>query len=187
MSELLAFDKETNQMTHRPSSAALPIAYVVLRILIVLNLLMAAAILVLLLLSPNEKWIMSAFKLTPGPDAERLIIGLRAIAVIGLAAIPLNHAVLKRLVAMVETVGVGDPFVAANAYRLQAIAWLLLALQLLSLVIAGIAKAVSTPAHPVDLDAGFSINGWLAVLLTFILARVFAEGTLMREDLEGTV
>jgi len=25
------------------------------------------------------------------------------------------------------------------------------------------------------------------VLLTFILARVFAEGTLMREDLEGTV
>jgi hypothetical protein len=37
------------------------------------------------------------------------------------------------------------------------------------------------------LDAGFSINGWLAVLLTFLLARVFAEGTLMREDLEGTV
>jgi hypothetical protein len=106
---------------------------------------------------------------------------------VGLAAIPLNHAVLKRLLAMVETVGVDDPFVAANAYRLQAIAWLLLALQLLSLVIAGIAKAVSTAAHPLDLDAGFSINGWLAVLLTFILARVFAEGTLMREDLEGTV
>ena len=29
--------------------------------------------------------------------------------------------------------------------------------------------------------------GWLAVLLTFLLARVFAEGTLMRDDLEGTV
>ena len=40
---------------------------------------------------------------------------------------------------------------------------------------------------PVHLDAGFSINGWLAVLLTFLLARVFAEGTLMREDLKGTV
>jgi hypothetical protein len=25
------------------------------------------------------------------------------------------------------------------------------------------------------------------VILTFVLARVFAEGTLMREDLEGTV
>jgi hypothetical protein len=81
----------------------------------------------------------------------------------------------------------GDPFVALNASRLQAIAWVLLALQLLSLVIAAIAKTVSTPAHPVDLDAGFSINGWLAVLLTFLLARVFAEGALMRDDLEGTV
>jgi hypothetical protein len=54
-------------------------------------------------------------------------------------------------------------------------------------VIGTIGKSVSTPAHPVDLDAGFSINGWLAVLLTFLLARVFAEGTRMREDLEGTV
>ncbi|HEX3231559.1 MAG TPA: hypothetical protein VHQ95_21450, partial [Pyrinomonadaceae bacterium] len=68
-----------------------------------------------------------------------------------------------------------------------AIAWTLLALQLLSLVIGAIAKSVSTPAHPVHLDAGFSINGWLAVLLTFLLARVFAEGTHMRDDLEGTV
>ena len=169
------------------SSPALPIAYVVLRILIVLNWLMGAAILALLLVTPNEQWIMSAFKLSPSPDAERLVFGLRAIAVLGLVAIPLNHVVLKRLLAMVETVRAGDPFVAANAYRLQAIAWALLALQLLSLVIGAIGESVSSPAHPVDLDAGFSINGWLGVLLTFLLARVFAEGTLMREDLEGTV
>ena len=64
---------------------------------------------------------------------------------------------------------------------------MLLALQLLGLVIAAIGRAISTPAHPVDLDAGFSINGWLAVLLTFVLARVFAEGARMREDLEGTI
>jgi hypothetical protein len=31
-------------------------------------------------------------------------------------------------------------------------------------------------------DAGFSINGSPAVLLTFLLAQVFAEGTLMRDD-----
>ena len=169
------------------SSAALPIAYVVLRILIVMNWLMGAVILALLVASANEQWIMSAFKLSPSPDAERLIMGLRAIAVLGLAVIPLNYAVLKRLLAMVETVRGGDPFVAANASRLQAIAWALLALQLLSLVIGAIAKTVSTPAHLLHLDAGFSINGWLAVLLTFLLARVFAQGALMREDLEGTV
>jgi Protein of unknown function (DUF2975) len=169
------------------SSAALPIAYVALRILIVVNWLMGAAILALLVVIPNEQWIMAAFKLSPSPETSRLIVGLRAIAVVGLAVIPLNYAVLKRLLAIIETVREGDPFVAANAYRLQAIAWALLALQLLSLVIGAIAKAVSTPAHPLHLDAGFSINGWLAVLLTFVLARVFAEGTLMREDLEGTV
>src|SRR6266576_878255 len=169
------------------SSAALPIAYVMLRILIVVNWLGGSAILALLVVMPNEQWIMAAFKLSPSPEAERLVMGLRAIAVLGLAAIPLNYAVLKRLLAIVETVRAGDPFVAANASRLQAIAWMLLAVNLLSIVIGAIAKTVSTPAHPLHLNAGFSISGWLAVLLTFLLARVFAEGTLMREDLEGTV
>jgi len=174
---------------YRPasSSAALPIAYVVLRILVVANWLMAAMILALLIALPNRQWIMSAFDLSPSPDAERVIMGLRAIALLGLAAIPLNYMVLRRLLAIVETVRAGDPFVAANAHRLQAIAWALLALQLLSIVIGAIGRSVSSPAHPVNLDAGFSINGWLAVLLTFLLARVFAEGTLMRDDLEGTV
>jgi DUF2975 family protein len=169
------------------SSPALPIAYLVLRILIVVNWVSAVAIIALLVVMPNEQWIMSAFKLSPSPDTDRLIMGLQAIAVIGLAAIPVNYVVLKRLLAIVETVRSGDPFVAANASRLQAIAWALLTLQLLSLVIGAITKAISTPEHPLHLNAGFSITGWLAVLLTFLLARVFAEGALMREDLEGTV
>jgi len=169
------------------SSVALPIAYILLRILIVVNWLGGAAILALLIVLPNEQWIMTAFKLSPSPEAARLVLGLRAIAVLGLTATPLNHAVLKRLRAILETVRGGEPFVAANASRLQAIAWVLLALNLLSIVIGAIAKAVSTPAHPLHLDAGFSINGWLAVLLTFVLARVFAEGALMRRDVEGTV
>ena len=100
-------------------------------------------ILALLVVVPNEQWIMSAFDLSPSPEAERLVMGLRAIAVLGLAAIPLNYSVLKRLLAIVETVRAGDPFVAANADRLQAIAWALLTLQLLSLVIDAIAEAVS--------------------------------------------
>ena len=174
-------------MSKPASSAALPIAHVVLRILIVLNWLSGAAIATLLVAMPNRQWIMSAFHLPPSPDADQLIMGMRAIAVVGLVGIPLNHVVLRRLLAIVETVRAGDPFVTANASRLQAIAWALLALQLLSLVVGAIAKAVSTPGHPLHLQAGFSISGWLAVLLTFLLARVFAEGALMREDLEGTV
>ena len=174
-------------MNTQPYSAALPVARLVLRFLVVLNWFYGAAILVLLVAMPTEKWILSAFGLTPSPEADRIITGLHAVAVIGLITVPLNHLVLKRLQAMVESVRAGDPFVAANAFRLKAIAWVMLALQLLSIVVGAIARAVSTPEHPLHFDAGFSISGWLAVLLMFVLARVFAEGALMREDLARTV
>ena len=36
-------------------------------------------------------------------------------------------------------------------------------------------------------DWSFSLTPWLAVVLLFVLARVFDEGTRMRDDLEGTV
>lgn len=171
----------------RSYPVALPMASVALRILIVLNWLVGAAFLALLFLAPHEQWIMTAHKLSPSPEAERLIFGLRVIVVLILAMIPLNHVVLKRLLAIVETVRAGDPFVATNAYRLRAIAWVLLAAQLLSLVIGAIGAALSTPVRPVDVDAGFSISGWLAVLLAFVLARVFADGESMRRDLKGTI
>ena len=168
------------------SSALVPIAIVVLWILIVVNWVSGSAILTQLVAKPTRRWIMSALELSPSPEAERSIFGLRAIAVLGLVAIPLNHVVLRRLLAIVETVRAGDPFVAANASRLRAIAWMLLALILLGLVIGAIAKSVSSPGHPLQIDAGFSINGWLVVLLTFVLAHVFANGTLLRDHRERT-
>lgn len=169
-------------------SAALPIAYVMLRLLILLNWLLGAAVLALLVATiVAEQWTMTALGISPSSYIPSIMPGLRAIAALGLLTIPLNHAVLKRLLAIVETVRWGDPFVGANASRLQTIAWALLGLQLLSMVIGGIGKAISTPENPVRLDAGFSTSGWLAVLLTFVLARIFAEGARMREDLEGTV
>jgi hypothetical protein len=169
------------------SSAALPLARLLLRILIVANWLWGVAILVLLFGVPNRAWIMSALDLAQSPEADRVVLGLRATVVLGLAVIPLNYVFLTRLLAIIETVRAGDPFVAENAKRLQLMAWAMLGLQLLGMVIGAIVKAVSTPAHPINIDTGGSINGWLAVLLTFLLARVFAEGSHMRDDLEGTV
>jgi Protein of unknown function (DUF2975) len=169
-------------------STALPVAYVVLRILIALNWLMGAGIVGLLIMSvANEPWLMSAFKLSDSTEARSVLMGLRVIMVLGLAAIPLHYIILKRLLAIVDTVRAGDPFVAANGSRLQTIAWVLVVLNLLSLVIGAVGASISTEKYPLHLDAGFSINGWLAVLLTFVVARVFAAGTVMREDLEGTV
>ena len=169
-------------------STALPLAWITLRILMVLNWLCGAAILALLIATIVAKeWTFTALGITPEDNIRTIIVGLQFVAVLGLVAVPLNHALLKRLLAMVETVRQGDPFVAANAYRLNAIAWILLALQIISMVIGGIGEAISTPENPIELDAGFSASGWLAVVLAFVLARVFAEGALMREDLEGTV
>jgi hypothetical protein len=169
-------------------STALPVAYVFLRLLVLLNWLGGLAILALLIATiVAQEWTFTALGITPESGIPSMIMGLRIIAALGLVGVLLNNAILQRLVAMVETVRVGDPFVAANAYRLNAIGWVLVALQFLGLTIAAVGKIISTPANPVALDAGFSINGWLAVLLTFVLARVFAEGTLMREDLDGTI
>jgi hypothetical protein len=168
-------------------SAALPIARIVLRIAIVLNWLFAAAVLVLLFVMPHERWLMTIFKLTPSPEATRIVWGMRGIAVIGLVTIPLYHLILTRLLAMVNTARAGDPFVAANAARLQTIAWIMVALQFFGLAVAIIVRMISSLEHPVNISAGPSIAGLLAILLTFVLARVFAEGARMREDLEGTV
>jgi hypothetical protein len=40
---------------------------------------------------------------------------------------------------------------------------------------------------PLHFKYDFSLTPWLAVLLLFVLARVFEQGAHMREDLEGTV
>jgi hypothetical protein len=173
--------------TKPSSSTALPIARAVLRVLIVVNWLWALAILALLFVIPNAKWIMSEFALSPSPEADHVILGLRLIAGIGLLTIPLNYLILKRLLAIIDTVRDGNPFVATNAARLKAIAWTLFTLQILGLVIESIARAIAVPGHPLHLHQGLSVNGWLAVLLTFLLAQVFAEGARMREDLEGMV
>lgn len=171
----------------REHSTALPIAYVTLRIVIILNWLFGAAILALLIYSLiNEPWMIRALGVSGFAGPRWVIMAMRGIAALGLVAIAANYAVLKRLLAIIVTVRRGDPFVAENAYRLNAIAWFLLALQILSLVIAIIGKAIAAHGQ-FRVDAGFSIPGWLAVILTFVLARVFAEGTLMRDDLEGTV
>jgi hypothetical protein len=169
-------------------STALPAAWILLRILIILNWVIGGLIAALLISTlVAREWTFTALGIGPQDQIRSIIVGLQLVAALGLATIPLNHGMFTRMLRIVETVRLGEPFIAANAYRLNAIAWILLALQIISMIIGGIGRVVSTPHHPLHLDAGFSWTGWLAVALTFVLARVFAEGTLMREDLEGTI
>jgi hypothetical protein len=95
------------------------------------------------------------------------------------------HVLLSRLLAVVETVRSGDPFVPENAARLKTIAWCVLATQLLDLTFGMLAATLNAAGSNVDWK--FSVTGWVAVVLLFVLARVFEEGTLMREDLETMI
>jgi hypothetical protein len=146
----------------------------VLRGLIVANWLYGAAIAILLVAMPTRPWIMSALGLLPSPEADRVVFGLRAIAMIGLATIPINYFILERMRVIVDTVRAGNAVTALNAHRLEAIGWALVALQMLGLIVGAIVRVISTPSHPLDIDAGFSIEGWFAILLTFVFARALA-------------
>jgi hypothetical protein len=170
----------------RSFPSALAASRIVVRALIVLNLIVGTLILALFIASVIARdQVFTAL----GADVAnaRLIHGMRLIMVIGIGSVPLAHILLTRLLAIVETVRFGDPFVTGNAARLQTAAWALLGLELLHLAVGAIAASASSESQPLNIDWNFSITGWLAVLLLFVLARVFDHGTRMRNDLEGTV
>ncbi|HET7063357.1 MAG TPA: DUF2975 domain-containing protein [Rudaea sp.] len=166
------------------SDRALALARPVIQVLTVLNIFYA--LIVALLLGASffmEGWpkrplgieLVTKYPLAP--------IGLQAIIVLGLLGAAIVHNILRRLLAIVDTVRIGDPFILDNARRLHAIAWSVLAIEVLRLVIVAIASAVWEPGHM----GGSSFTPWLSVLLLFVLAGVFAQGARMRADLEGTV
>jgi hypothetical protein len=169
---------------NRTSATALTVARPIIKGLTVLNILYAAGIAALLVWSFFiEGWPQRplGFDLThTHPQAGN---GLRAIVVLGVIGAAIVHTILRRLLAIVDTVRSGDPFTLENARRLEAIAWRVLTLEILRFVIASIASAVWEPGR---IDS-FSIASWFAVMLLFVLSGVFAQGARMREDLEGTV
>jgi hypothetical protein len=172
----------------QPYPRSLVVSRQILSALIKLNLLVGFLILALLIASlVAEGPVMGALGVRPIDGSAALILGMRVIMVIGICSVPFAHIVLTRLLAIVETVRVGDPFVTVNATRLQTIAWSVLGLELLHFAVGAIAVSASSKAQPLDIDWNFSLTRWLAVLLLFVLARVFEHGARMRADLEGTV
>jgi len=176
----------TSHSPHR--SKALQASWIVLPVLIVLNWISGVLIFVLLAATfQAEQWTWRALGVGTVAGHEGLIAGMRSIAVIGIAGTPIAYVVLSRLLRIVESVRTREPFTLHNAGRLRTIAWALLGLELLHLCVVAIASAVSTREVPLRINSNFDLTGWLAVLLLFVLAQVFMEGTRLREDLEGTV
>lgn len=112
--------------------------------------------------------------------------GMRWLMILGVVMAVAIYELVRNLSRMIATVVTGDPFVADNATRLRTIGWSLLIIQLLDIPAAVIARAFPALGAAAP-DPGVSPAGWLAVLMSFVLARVFVVGTRMRDDLEGTV
>lgn len=169
-------------------STALPVARATLRILIVLNWICGSLIFALLAISfQAEEWTWRALGVGRVAGHEGIVAGMRAIMVIGIVGAPIAYIVFRQLLRIVESVRMRAPFSIENTGRLRTIAWALLALELLHVGVIAIASAVSTPEVPLHITSNFNLTGWLAILLLFVLAQVFLEGTRMREDIEGTI
>jgi Protein of unknown function (DUF2975) len=169
-------------------SLALPVARATLRTLIVLNWIAGALIFALLAISfLAEEWTWRALGVGRVGGHEGIVAGMRAIMVIGIVCVPIAYLVFRQLLRIVESVGMRTPFCVENAGRLRMIAWAMVALELLHAGVVAMASAVSTPEVPLRITSHFHVTGWLAIILLFVLAQVFLEGTRMREDLEGTI
>ena len=169
-------------------SSALKVSRRVLQWLIALNIVWGLLILALLGASfaAREK-VMGALGMPATPANAPIILGMQLVAIVGVLGVPVTHIALTRLLAIVKTVGTGDPFIAENARRMQQIAWAVLGLELLRLGVGIIAASASFKTAGVHIGWKFSPTPWLAVLLLFVLAQVFDNGSRMREDLDGTV
>lgn len=111
------------------------------------------------------------------------------LTVVGLLAVVsiLSFLFLRHLARIVSSVGEGDPFVPVNAEHLRAMGWLTIAIDLILLMVAIVVNLVPRQYGHANGDFTFALGGILLALVLFILARVFREGTRMREELEGTV
>jgi Protein of unknown function (DUF2975) len=94
---------------------------------------------------------------------------------------------LRHLVALIDTVDQGSPFIAENARRLRTMGWLVLAMQGLALVALPFAHWFRHALPDGDVEFSVDLGGIITALLLFILARVFDRGTRLEEDVEGTV
>ncbi len=168
-------------------ATALGVSRVLLKIWRVLNgltgVVLVAAFLATFVFEPT---IREFFLKQPGRlDADMLVPILRLWMLLTVPVIAAVHIMLSRLLDMVETVRAGDPFVPENAVRMKTIAWCVLGLQLFDLACGAMAAAMNAAGS--NIDWRFSATGWVGVVLLFVLARVFEEGTRIRADLEAMI
>ena len=92
--------------------------------------------------------------------------------------------IINRLRRILLSVNQGDAFEPANVGRLQAVGFSLLGVQAAALLLATVAP-LSIGESSIDYD--LSLGSWMGILVVFILAEVFRQGSAMRDEQMTTV
>lgn len=92
--------------------------------------------------------------------------------------------IINRLRRILLSVNQGDAFEFANVKRLQGVGLGLIGIQLTALLLVFVAPQ-SIGQSPSDYD--FDLGSWLGILVVFILAEVFRQGSAMRDEQLTTV
>ncbi|WP_286071992.1 DUF2975 domain-containing protein [Stenotrophomonas sp. 57] len=148
-----------------------------------------AALLAVLLVAHDRRWLLdsvhdSAAAAAHGNDLFlHFSLGLGAIVTL----LVLCLLFLRHLLRLLKSAARERPFTHANARRLQRMAWLMLSMELLSILIGAYAAWMGPDFTWMEVGGGMSITGLVAVLMLFVLARVFAVGAAMRDDLDGVI
>lgn len=90
--------------------------------------------------------------------------------------------ILNRLRRIFLSVNHGDAFEPANVGRLQAMGLGLVGVQVSAMIL-----IFSTPQDVVDTRFELDLGAWLGILIVFMLAEVFRQGSSMRDDQQMTV
>lgn len=125
-------------------------------------------------------------KASPRMDAPYVIDLFRFVLLLCIPIAFAAHAIFTRLVAMIDSVDRGQVFTAENAQRLRVIGWCVLATQVIDAGYGWISYQLVI-ASGEQFGWQPSLTAWLAVLMLFILARIFEQGAAMREELEQTI
>jgi len=161
----------------------------VIRALMWLNYLVGIPLLLLLAYSfmAEPKFLATLAGLNPGRDLGSLLISARWILFIVVPVMIFAHVIFRKLLDILATVGAGNAFATANAERLRTVAWNLLFIQLCDIGFGIAGEAFNTAAGERISTWSPGITGWVAVLLVFVLARVFREGARLRAEAELTI
>lgn len=161
------------------------------RLLIGLNVLnwvfLAIFMIALAVLTVRPDLLIDALnKASPRMDAPYVVELFRFVLLLCIPIAFAAHAIFIRLVAMIDSVGRGKAFTSENARRLRVIGWCVLAMQVID-------ASYGWLSYQLVMASGEhfawqpSLTAWLAVLMLFILARIFEQGAAMREELEHTI